>query len=122
LEIKKIASKNGLEVILEFGNPNDIYSMDAKSLSNVASTSKSREDFTAKLLALVEEYQFNGLCLRWESPGCLQVSYLNIIVVKTLTRKSRIFILYHNEYHLERQLLHLNIIVLFDRWAIHNPA
>ena len=80
LEIKRMASKHGLEVISEFGNPNGVHSMDAKSFSNVASTPESRKDFIGKLLALVEEYQFNGLCLRWESPGCPAVS--NLIIFK----------------------------------------
>jgi hypothetical protein len=74
LEIKRMASKNGLKVILEFGNPLDIHSMSAKSFSDVVSTSESRTNFIAKLLALVEDYQFNGLSLRWESPGCPKVS------------------------------------------------
>jgi GH18 family chitinase len=69
-----MASRHGLKVVLEFGNPEEVYSMNGKAFSKVASTFESRKEFITKLLALVEDYQFDGLSLRWESPGCHNVS------------------------------------------------
>lgn len=68
-----MASENGVKVILEYGNPDENYGMNSESFSNVASNAKSRTEFVAKLLALVEEYKFNGLSLRWDKPGCPHV-------------------------------------------------
>lgn len=70
---KRLASKHGLKVILEFGNPEEVYSMTSEAFSKVASNTKSRTEFVPKLWALVEDYEFDGLSLRWDKPGCPSV-------------------------------------------------
>jgi GH18 family chitinase len=78
--VKEMASRNGLKVILEFGNSEEVYSMSGKSFSKVASTFESRKEFIAKLLTLVEDYQFDGLSLKWDKPGCHNVSLHPLIM------------------------------------------
>lgn len=75
MRTKRLASENGVKVILEYGNPEEVYGMTSESFSKVASNAKSRTEFVAKLLALVEDYKFNGLSLRWDKPGCPYVRH-----------------------------------------------
>jgi len=67
---KALAQQKGVKAILNFGSYDGFVGMSGNQLSRVADSPSLRAALVRKILSLVEEYNFDGVNLKWHFPCC----------------------------------------------------
>jgi len=69
------AQKHKVKAIMNVGSKEESTGMDANDLSRIFDDPDSRDVFLKAVLALVDEYQFDGINIRWTFPTCPNVCF-----------------------------------------------
>jgi len=67
---KALAQEKGVKAILNFGTFDGSVGMTGVQLSRVADNPSLRAALVRKILSMVEDYNFDGVNLKWHFPCC----------------------------------------------------